>query len=36
MPWTEQEALEHLATFSVLARWIEECAVESAALAWGA
>ncbi|MFD5656161.1 TIGR02391 family protein [Streptomyces hirsutus] len=31
VPWTEQEALEHIATLSVLARWIEECAVESAA-----
>ncbi len=29
--WTEQEALEHLATLSVIARWIEECTVESAA-----
>lgn len=29
--WTEQEALEHLATLGVLARWIEECTVESAA-----
>lgn len=28
--WTEQEALEYLATFSVVARWIEECAVEAA------
>ncbi|MDT0464478.1 TIGR02391 family protein [Streptomyces gibsoniae] len=28
---TEQEALEHLATLSVLARWIEECATEFAA-----
>ncbi|MCX4745196.1 TIGR02391 family protein [Kitasatospora sp. NBC_01287] len=28
--WTEQEALEHLATLSVLARWIGECTVESA------
>ncbi|MET8134115.1 TIGR02391 family protein [Streptomyces sp. NPDC005251] len=28
--WTEQEALEHLATLSVLARWIEQCAVERA------
>ncbi|MFF7452434.1 MULTISPECIES: TIGR02391 family protein [unclassified Streptomyces] len=24
---TEQEALEHLATLSVLARWIEQCTV---------
>lgn len=30
VPWTEQEALEHLATLSVLARWIEECTVERA------
>ncbi|MFF3941672.1 TIGR02391 family protein [Streptomyces phaeofaciens] len=29
--WAEQEALEHLATLSVLARWIEQCAVERAA-----
>ncbi|MFI6280493.1 TIGR02391 family protein [Streptomyces sp. NPDC050988] len=28
--WTEQEALEYLATFSVIARWIEECMVEAA------
>ncbi|MEV5975781.1 TIGR02391 family protein [Streptomyces sp. NPDC052114] len=28
--WSEQEALEHLATLSVLARWVEECTVESA------
>ncbi|MEU0058624.1 TIGR02391 family protein [Streptomyces sp. NPDC006334] len=28
--WTEQEALEHLATLSVLARWIEQCSVERA------
>ncbi|WP_236246951.1 MULTISPECIES: TIGR02391 family protein [unclassified Streptomyces] len=28
--WSEQEALEHLATLSVLARWIFECTVESA------
>lgn len=28
--WTEQEALEHLATLSVLARWIEQCTVERA------
>ncbi|MFC4609756.1 TIGR02391 family protein [Streptomyces maoxianensis] len=28
--WTQQEALEYLATFSVVARWIEECAVEAA------
>ena len=27
--WTEQEALEYLATFSVISRWIEECAVET-------
>lgn len=27
--WTERQALEHLAIFSVLARWIEECSVES-------
>ena len=26
--WSEQEALEYLAMFSVLARWIEECGVE--------
>lgn len=31
VPWTEQEALELLATFSVIARWIEECDVEKAA-----
>ncbi|MEU0651421.1 TIGR02391 family protein [Streptomyces albogriseolus] len=36
VPWTEQEALEHIATLSVLACWIEECAVESAACARGA
>lgn len=30
MTWTEQEALEHLATLSVLARWIEQCTVERA------
>ncbi|WP_322984417.1 TIGR02391 family protein [Streptomyces sp. S584] len=28
--WTEQEALEYLAAFSVVARWIEECSVETA------
>ncbi|MEU6825572.1 TIGR02391 family protein [Streptomyces atriruber] len=28
--WSEQEALEQLATLSVLARWITECTVESA------
>lgn len=28
--WSQQEALEYLATFSVVARWIEECTVESA------
>jgi hypothetical protein len=28
--WTQQEALEYLATFSVVARWIEECTVETA------
>ncbi|MET9222220.1 TIGR02391 family protein [Streptomyces sp. NPDC003300] len=28
--WTEQEALEHLAVLSVIARWIEECSVEVA------
>jgi hypothetical protein len=28
--WTKQEALEYLATFSVIARWIEECTVETA------
>nr|WP_275901613.1 TIGR02391 family protein [Streptomyces sp. S1D4-20] len=28
--WTQQEALEYLATFSVIARWIEECMVETA------
>ena len=28
--WTEQEALEYLSTFSVIARWIEECTVETA------
>ncbi|MFD8685342.1 TIGR02391 family protein [Streptomyces sp. NPDC059651] len=28
--WTQQEALEYLATFSVVARWIEECSVETA------
>ncbi|MCX5234411.1 TIGR02391 family protein [Streptomyces prunicolor] len=28
--WTQQEALEYLATFSVIARWIEECTVEIA------
>ncbi|WP_424570816.1 TIGR02391 family protein [Streptomyces sp. CH-036] len=27
--WTEQEALEYLASFSVVARWIEECSVET-------
>lgn len=26
--WSEQEALEYLAMFSVLARWVEECDVE--------
>ncbi|MEV6027780.1 TIGR02391 family protein [Streptomyces sp. NPDC052036] len=30
--WTEQEALEHLATLSVLARWIEQCTPRSAPL----
>lgn len=30
VPWTEQEALEYLATLSVVARWIEECSVETA------
>ncbi|MGA5424603.1 TIGR02391 family protein [Streptomyces lavendulocolor] len=29
--WTQQEALEYLSTFSVVARWIEECEVETAA-----
>jgi hypothetical protein len=29
--WTEHEALEQLATLSVLARWIEECTVENVA-----
>lgn len=29
--WTEQEALEYLAVFSVIARWIEECSVETVA-----
>lgn len=28
--WSEQEGLEYLATFSVLAHWISECTVESA------
>jgi hypothetical protein len=28
--WSEQEALEHLATFSVIARWIEACDVDKA------
>ncbi|MFF2517424.1 TIGR02391 family protein [Streptomyces sp. NPDC058086] len=28
--WTQQEALEYLATFSVIARWIDECMVETA------
>ncbi len=28
--WTQQEALEYLATFSVVARWIQECTVETA------
>ncbi|NEA96021.1 hypothetical protein G3I22_27695 [Actinospica acidiphila] len=28
--WSQQEALEYLATFSVVARWIEECVVETA------
>ncbi|MEV7074813.1 TIGR02391 family protein [Streptomyces sp. NPDC093990] len=27
--WTQQEALEYLASFSVISRWIEECTVES-------
>ncbi|WP_236067244.1 TIGR02391 family protein [Streptomyces brasiliscabiei] len=27
--WTQPEALEYLATFSVIARWIEECTVET-------
>ncbi|MET9510786.1 TIGR02391 family protein [Streptomyces flavidovirens] len=31
--WTQQEALEFLATFSVIARWIEECSVETAPIA---
>ncbi|ROO82562.1 uncharacterized protein Ymh [Actinocorallia herbida] len=26
--WSEQEALEYLATLSVVARWVEECEVE--------
>ncbi|MDR1237007.1 MAG: TIGR02391 family protein [Propionibacteriaceae bacterium] len=26
--WSEQEALEYLALFSVLARWIDECTIE--------
>lgn len=29
LDWPEQEALEYLAAFSVLARWISECEVES-------
>jgi hypothetical protein len=28
--WSEQEALEHLAVLSVIARWVEECTVETA------
>lgn len=28
--WSEHEALEHLAVLSVIARWIEECTVETA------
>jgi hypothetical protein len=28
--WSEQEALEHLAVLSVVARWVDECEVESA------
>ncbi|WP_239109385.1 TIGR02391 family protein [Streptomyces coelicoflavus] len=28
--WGQQEALEYMATFSVVARWIEECTVETA------
>ncbi|MGW1998352.1 TIGR02391 family protein [Embleya sp. NPDC001921] len=28
--WEEQQALEYLATFSVIARWIEECTVDAA------
>jgi hypothetical protein len=28
--WSEQEALEHLAVLSVIARWVEECSVETA------
>ncbi|WP_448319256.1 TIGR02391 family protein [Streptomyces sp. CO7] len=28
--WSKQVALEYLATFSVIARWIEECSVEKA------
>jgi hypothetical protein len=28
--WSEQEALEHLAVLSVIARWVEECEVEAA------
>ena len=27
--WSEQEALEYLAAFSILARWIEACVVET-------
>jgi len=27
LTWSEQEALEHVATLSVLARWIEECTI---------
>ncbi|MES9519759.1 TIGR02391 family protein [Streptomyces capoamus] len=27
--WSQQEALEYLATFSLVARWIEECTVET-------
>ncbi|MFE2427167.1 TIGR02391 family protein [Streptomyces sp. NPDC059373] len=30
VPWGQQEALEYLATFSVVSRWIEECTVETA------
>lgn len=28
--WGQQEALEYLATLSVIAHWIEECTVETA------
>jgi hypothetical protein len=28
--WDGQEALEYLATLSVIAHWIEECTVETA------